>query len=158
MATVMFPTAEAVTIPRGARAADVERISRESGRSRLFVVEPTGSGGQQRIRGLVHVRDAILASAQGRPGASLGDFLQPVASLPAALPLIDAVSALRQQRGQLALVRDDAGRVVGMTSMEDILEQILGEFDDESDEPTGPVVPAGAAPSGPDQSATPTHA
>jgi CBS domain containing-hemolysin-like protein len=148
VATVMFPTSEAVTITRGATAADVERISRESGRSRLFVVEPTSSASQQRIRGLVHVRDAILASAQGRPHAPLGDFLQPVASLPAALPLIDAVSTLRQQRGQLALVRDEAGRVVGMTSMEDILEQILGEFDDESDEPTASTVPAGSASAG----------
>lgn len=134
VSAVMFPTEDAVTIARGATAAEVERISRESGRSRLFVVEPTGRAGQQRIRGLVHVRDAILASAQGRPDASLGDFLQPVASLPAGMPLIDAVSSLRQQRGQLALVRDADGRVVGMTSMEDILEQILGEFDDESDE------------------------
>ncbi|WP_238706027.1 CBS domain-containing protein [Serinicoccus marinus] len=111
----------------------MERLSHASGRSRLFVVEPTGRQGQQRIRGLVHVRDAILASAQGRGVQSLGDFLQPVASLPASMPLIDAVSSLRQQRGQLALVRDDSGRVVGMASMEDILEQILGEFDDESD-------------------------
>lgn len=134
VASVMFPTTQAVTIPRTASAADVERISRESGRSRLFVVEPTGREGQRRIRGLVHVRDAILASAQGRAERPLGDFLQPVASLPADMPLIDAVSSLRQQRGQLALVRDEQGRVVGMASMEDILEQILGEFDDESDE------------------------
>ncbi|KUG55814.1 hypothetical protein AVL62_05890 [Serinicoccus chungangensis] len=131
--SVMFPATQAVTVLRTATAADVERISHRSGRSRLFVVEPTGREGQQRIRGLVHVRDAILASAQGRGEGPLGDFLQPVASLPASMPLIDAVASLRQQRGQLALVRDDQGRAVGMVSMEDILEQILGEFDDESD-------------------------
>lgn len=84
----------------------------------------------------MHVRDAIRASAQDKGGASLGEFLQPVASLPSSMPLIDAVSSLRTQRGQLALVRDEQGRVVGMTSMEDILEQILGEFDDESDAET----------------------
>lgn len=136
VSSVMFPTSQAVTVPRHATAIDVERISRESGRSRLFVVEPTGREGQQRIRGLVHVREAILATSQGRADAPLGDFLQPVASLPATMPLIDAVASMRQQRGQLALVRDENGRVVGMTSMEDILEQILGEFDDESDEAT----------------------
>ena len=139
VATVMFPPEQAVTIPRASTAADVERISLSSGRSRLFVIEPVGRTGHQRIRGLVHVREAILASAQGRGDAPLGDLLQPVASLPANLPLIDAVSHLRQQRAQLALVRDEQGRVVGMVSMEDILEQILGEFDDESDEPA-PVV------------------
>ena len=138
VASVMFSPAEAVTIPRDATAADVEQRCRETGRSRLFVVEPVGRSGQQRIRGLVHVRDAILATSQGRPETVLGEFIQPVASLPDEMPLIDAVSAMRQQRGQLALVRDGNGVVVGMTSMEDILEQILGEFDDESDE-TGPI-------------------
>ncbi len=135
VADVMFPPTSAVTIPRSATAADVERISRESGRSRLFVVEPTGRAGQRRIRGLVHVRDAILATAAGDDRRPVSQFVQPVASLSAGLPLIDAVASLRLQRGQLALVRDDQGRLVGMTSMEDILEQILGEFDDESDEP-----------------------
>lgn len=134
VAEVMFPATAAVTIPRTATALDVERVSRESGRSRLFVVEPSGREGQRRLRGIVHVRDAILASADGAGHRRVGDFLQPVASLPATMPLIDAVSSLRQQRAQLALVRDEQGRVVGMTSMEDILEQILGEFDDESDE------------------------
>ncbi|WP_122261232.1 hemolysin family protein [Ornithinimicrobium cerasi] len=135
VSSVMFLPTAAVTIPRTATALEVEQVSRESGRSRLFVVEPSGRSGQRRIRGIVHVRDAILASADGagdRRGVS--EFLQPVASLQATMPLIDAVSSLRQQRAQLALVRDDQGRVVGMTSMEDILEQILGEFDDESDE------------------------
>ena len=142
VAGVMFPTSAAVTIPRSATAADVERTSRDSGRSRLFVVEPTGRAGQQRIRGLVHVRDAILATAAGGADRSLLAFIQPVASLPSSMPLIDAVQSLRQQRAQLALVRDEAGRVVGMSSMEDILEQILGEFDDESDEATPEVSPA----------------
>ncbi|GAA1174952.1 hemolysin family protein [Ornithinimicrobium humiphilum] len=136
VAEVMFPTTAAVTVPRTATAADVERISRDSGRSRLFVVEPAGRAGQQRIRGIVHVRDAIMATAEGRADDSLLSFLQPVASLPSSMPLIDAVTSLRQQRAQLALVRDEQGRVVGMSSMEDILEQILGEFDDESDEAT----------------------
>ena len=136
VSSVMFPPTAAVTIPRTGTAADVERISRESGRSRLFVVEPTNRAGHQRIRGLVHVRDAILATAQGPEGAAtgLGEFIQPVASLRATLPLIDAVASMRAQRGQLALVRDEQGRVVGMTSMEDILEQILGEFDDQTDQ------------------------
>lgn len=136
VAEVMFPAKAAVTVPRSGTAADVERISSESGRSRLFVVEPTGRAGQRRIRGIVHVRDAILATAQGGAQQPLVAFIQPVASLPTTMPLIDAVQSLRQQRAQLALVRDEDGRVVGMSSMEDILEQILGEFDDESDEAT----------------------
>ena len=52
----------------------------------------------------------------------------------AAAPLIDAAALMRQHRAQLAMVADPAGRKIGMVAMEDILEQILGQFDDETDE------------------------
>lgn len=128
IAAVMFPVADAVCIPRAGTATEVERVCRESGRSRLFVTE-----GEQ-IVGLVHVRDAIRATGTGRdhPVTSLE---QPAVTLPSTLPLIDAVHRMRQERTQLALVGGPDGAVIGLTSLEDILEQILGEFDDETDEP-----------------------
>lgn len=124
---VMFPVSEAVSLPDGSTATDVERLCRDSGRSRVFVTR-----GDQ-IVALVHVRDAVLATAAGRANTPVSEFMQPVATLPADLPLIDAVSSMRQQRGQLALVTTPSAAVVGLTSVEDILEQILGEFDDETD-------------------------
>ena len=42
---------------------------------------------------------------------------------------------MRQQRAQLALVTDPAGEVIGLPAMEDLIEEILGEFDDETDRP-----------------------
>ena len=50
------------------------------------------------------------------------------------MPLIDAAALMRQHRAQLAMVADPAGRKIGMVAMEDILEQILGQFDDETDQ------------------------
>lgn len=135
--SVTFPIAEAVTVPADGSVGDVERICRESGRSRLFVVQDS------RIVGLVHVRDAVQASAAGGSGRPLQEFLQETTTLPADLPLIDAVTRMRQERAQLALVAQADGAIVGLTSLEDMLEQILGEFDDESDaeEPVTAAVP-----------------
>ncbi len=127
VAAVMFPLTDAVTIPLDRMASDVESVSSGSGRSRLFVTE------DGRVRGLVHVRDAMRATAAGQRDLPVTDFLQAPVTLSRSLPLIDAVSALAQQRAQLALVADDEGSVVGLASLEDILEQILGEFDDETD-------------------------
>ncbi|GAA4296477.1 hypothetical protein GCM10023148_57230 [Actinokineospora soli] len=45
----------------------------------------------------------------------------------------DAVAVMRAERAQLCLVRGDSGAVVGLAAMEDLLEEILGEFDDETD-------------------------
>ncbi len=125
---LMFPFTDAVTIGMGQKVRDIERISLESGRSRLFVLDE-----HDRVRGIVHVRDALLATASGGMHRSVPEFLQPVPSLPTTMPLIDAVTAMRQQRAQLALVRNAHGDIVGITSLEDMLEQILGEFNDESD-------------------------
>lgn len=133
VATVMLPVAEAVMIETEQTAADAERISLDSGRSRLIVRDDRGQ-----VRGFIHVRDAILATAAGGAQRRVQEFLQPLPSLSPTMPLIDAVSSMRQQRAQLALVRDEQGAVVGITSMEDMLEQILGEFHDESDEPSDP--------------------
>jgi CBS domain containing-hemolysin-like protein len=127
---VMFPVTEAVTIPQDGTAADVERLCHASGRSRLFVVDPAG-----RIIGLVHVRDAVLATVGAGSDRPLREFVQEVARVPSRLPLIDAVSHMRQSRAQLALVTGADDSIVGLTSLEDILEKILGEFDDETDEP-----------------------
>ncbi|MFC0358907.1 hemolysin family protein [Kytococcus schroeteri] len=127
LSAVTRPARDLVTIDVGATAADVEELSRRTGRSRLIVTH--GS----RYVGLVHVRDAVTARATGtNPGVV--DLRQQMPTLRRELPLIDAATQMRQHRAQLAMVADPAGRKVGMVALEDILEQILGQFDDETDE------------------------
>lgn len=126
VAAVLVPATSMVTISALAEPADVEEISRRSGRSRLVVLEGTHHVG------VVHVREAVRATA-GSERRSVHDLMQTPLRLESDLSLIDAVARMREQRAQLALVVDHVGKVIGLTAMEDLIEEILGEFDDETD-------------------------
>ncbi|HLS46003.1 MAG TPA: hemolysin family protein [Ornithinicoccus sp.] len=129
ISSVMFPLELAISVPDTGTAADVEAICRETGRSRLFVTH------DDEIVGLVHVRDAIRATATGHATYAVTYLMQEAITLPATLPLIDAVQRMARERAQLALVTDKDGERIGLTALEDMLEEILGEFEDETDEP-----------------------
>lgn len=126
VASITIGLADVVSVAADATAAEVERVSRESGRSRLFV---TDAG---RIVGLVHVRDAVRATTAGHL-ATAGDLSTPPFTLPARTPVAGAVRAMRDARAQLAVVLSDAGNPIGAIALEDLIEQLIGQFDDESD-------------------------
>ncbi|MEU6858208.1 hemolysin family protein [Glycomyces sp. NPDC046736] len=121
---VAIPWAEVVTIGADADAACAEDRSRATGRSRLVVVDA-----EERPVGLVHVREAVQAAPR-----------VPVTDLAAAPLLVTedttvaaAVALMRRQRSQLALVTGADREVTGLVAMEDLLEEIMGDFEDETD-------------------------
>jgi len=121
---VMVPRADMVTTQVSADAEDIERISRESGRSRLVVVD-----GDEPI-GMVHIRDVVRADSD----ATASGLMWAPLNLPIDQTVAGAVTTMRQQRAQLALVADGT-RTVGLVALEDLLEEIIGEFEDETDRP-----------------------
>ena len=121
-----LPLADAVSVPLDALAVDVERRSRESGRSRLVVLDAAGVP-----TGLVHVRDAVLAP----PDTTVSDLAYVTTVLDPHASVVEAIGRMRADRAQLALVADTDGEVIGITALEDLLERVLGEFDDETDRP-----------------------
>lgn len=130
---VMRPLGEAVTVPLDATAAEVERVSLASGRSRLVVHD------EGRPRGLVHVRDAVRSAGRGGD-AGVRELMHRAETLPGELSLLEAVGRMRRTRSQLALVTAEgtgsgpgAGTAVGLVALEDLLERVLGEFEDETD-------------------------
>ena len=130
---VMIDRRDFVTVPATASALEAEQASLESGRSRLIVVDRKG-----RPVGLVHVRDAIQAVAD----TQVEKLMVAPLLVAADLTVSTAVPLMQRQRAQLALVSDTvrasdtagAGhRVLGLVAMEDLLEELIGEFDDETD-------------------------
>jgi CBS domain containing-hemolysin-like protein len=126
---IAVPWNRVITVDPAASAADVERISRESGRSRVVVADADAT-----VRGLVHVRDAIRATTiTGRPEATAADLALPAHTMPAGRSVLAGVRSMRDTRNQLAVVVDGEGRPTGVVALEDLLEQVIGPFEDETD-------------------------
>jgi CBS domain containing-hemolysin-like protein len=127
VAEVLIAGDQLVTVAPDDSAAEVERWSRSSGRSRLAVTRP-GTGD---VVGVVHVREAVRATTANRT-VTAGELMGAPFVLDAAVSVTSAVAAMRAGRAQLALVERE-GRQVGFVALEDLLEQVIGEFDDETD-------------------------
>ncbi|MET8837103.1 hemolysin family protein [Micromonospora sp. NPDC004540] len=112
-------------LPAELTAIEAMRRLAATGRSRAPV---TGPGGLDDIRGVVHIRDLVDAD-----GADVGQRARSPVLLPGTLPVADAMRHLRQRHEQLALVIDEYGGVDGLVTMEDLLEEVVGELYDETD-------------------------
>jgi CBS domain containing-hemolysin-like protein len=124
---VMVAMDAVVTVGPDAPAREVERISRRSGRSRLVVTSHDGQ-----TLGVVHVRDAVRASTAGTADTARS-LMSPPYTVPSHEPVARTVRMMREARAQLAVVVDDAEVPLGVVALEDLLEELIGEFDDETD-------------------------
>jgi CBS domain containing-hemolysin-like protein len=131
VAQVMTPADRIVTVPASATARQVERTSLDTGRSRLAVLDPDGTI-TGNIAGIVHVRDATRATTRGR-AVTAADLMAAPFTLPDHTPVAAAVRVMRDHRTQLAVATDPAGATSGLVALEDLLEELIGEFDDETD-------------------------
>jgi CBS domain containing-hemolysin-like protein len=126
VADVLIPADQLVTVTPESSALDVEAASLRSGRSRLAVVSA-----QDEVVGVVHVREAVRVTTTGRDATAAELMDKPFMLLPRAT-VTDAVTQMRAARAQLAIVTR-AGKRIGFVALEDLLEQVIGEFDDETD-------------------------
>jgi CBS domain containing-hemolysin-like protein len=129
VAQVMEPLERIVSVRPDDSAERIEQVSRSSGRSRLAVLEGPGQ-----VAGVVHVREAVRATTAGRT-ATARELMSVPFTLAATATVTEAVAAMRAEQAQLALVSNgvDGGRPVGFVALEDLLEEVIGEFDDETD-------------------------
>jgi CBS domain containing-hemolysin-like protein len=128
VADIMEPLERIVAVRRDDDAERLEAVCRDSGRSRVAVLDPSGG-----VAGIVHVRDAVQATTHGER-VTAGELMSPPFTLPATATVTEAVEAMRSERAQLAVVSADLGnRAVGFVALEDLLEEVIGEFDDETD-------------------------
>lgn len=96
----------------------------------------------QRIVGYVNFKDLVAAARQEEPPRSLRGLLRPLRVLDESLPVAECLERLMRERSHIALVRGQ-GRVVGLVTLEDIVEEIVGEIYDEFDRLPSHLVPFG---------------
>jgi putative hemolysin len=95
---------------------------------------PVGAGSLDRLEGVVHLRDMIAGARRGAAG-TVGELARPAFVTPETKDLGALLRELRERKEQLAVVVDEYGAVAGVVTLEDLLEEIVGEIEDEFDLP-----------------------
>jgi len=127
---VMTPIPAVVTVDYSSNVSDALNLCISSGHNRLVVVE---DGNADRVRGIVHaLRLVRLMMAEG-PEAKIESAVRDALIVPETKPLDDLLTELQRQRSSMGVVVDEYGRTVGIVTVEDILEEVVGEIEDETD-------------------------
>ncbi len=127
---VMVARERVFAVPREIRREELLGKLLEEGFTRLPVCE----GSLDRVVGVLHAKDVFHLVALQRL-VVLEDVLRPVFELPPNLPLLLALGRFRRKRQHLAVVREPGGPLLGIVTLEDVLEEIVGEIEDEHDVP-----------------------
>jgi len=133
---VMTPIPAVVTVDLGEDVQTALRRCIDSGHTRLPVTEDDN---QDRIRGVVHATGLARRLLDVGPEASIAALVRDAPIVPETKPLDDLLAELQRQRTAMAVVADEYGRVVGIVTIEDIVEEVVGEITDETDPAGGDV-------------------
>jgi CBS domain containing-hemolysin-like protein len=138
---VLTPRPQMVTVSDGSTVADVLTLARRSGHSRFPV---TGPAGLDDVVGVVDLRRAIAVPAPDRGQTAATDVMDRVLELPESLDLQDVLRELQASGSRLALIVDEYGGTAGLLTGEDILEELVGDVQDEHDRATAAVLKVAA--------------
>jgi magnesium and cobalt transporter len=125
---IMTPRTDIVSIPIEFTVEEARRVVMERGHSRF----PVFRGSIDNVVGILHARDLFHAWHTGQERAQVLEFLRPAHFVPETLTLAQLLEELRL-RTQIALVVDEYGGIAGLVSLQDLVEQIVGEIRDEHD-------------------------
>ena len=128
---VMVPREQVFAVAVGEDPDPLLEVLRETGFTRL----PVYQGSLDNVVGILHTKDLFHLYAK-RGVVILADALRPVVEIHPELPVVDALRRFRRGRKHLAVVREKGGPVLGVCTLEDVLEEIVGEIEDEHDTPT----------------------
>jgi putative hemolysin len=127
---VMVPRTEVQFFDASWTVAHAMKLAHDSPHSRFPVVR----GSHDDVVGFVHVRDLFRPSGGERRGMRLADVAREVAMLPATKQVLPAMSEMRRGGDHLAVVVDEYGGTAGIVTLEDLIEELVGEIHDEYDD------------------------
>jgi len=127
---IMTPIPAVVAVDYSATVAEALQLCWSSGHNRLLVVE---DGNPDRVKGIVHaLRLARLHMTEGSD-VEIAPAVRDALIVPETKPLDDLLTELQRQRSSIGVVVDEYGRTIGIVTIEDILEEVVGEIEDETD-------------------------
>jgi CBS domain containing-hemolysin-like protein len=132
---VMTPRTEIAALPITASVREARDLVVESKYSRLPVYREQ----IDKVEGIIYVRDLLQCWCDGREQEPIEPLLRPAYFVPATKPVAELLAEMQKTHVQLAMVIDEYGGVAGLVTVEDILEEIVGEIEDE-DTPADEVI------------------
>jgi CBS domain containing-hemolysin-like protein len=120
-----------IAAPSNITFSDLVAAFAEAGHSRLPVYEES----LDQVIGMVHIKDVFTLQVSGvEPPADISSLLRTPLYVPESMGVLDLLARMRSQRVHLAIVVDEFGGTEGLVTIEDVVEEIVGEIEDEHDE------------------------
>jgi CBS domain containing-hemolysin-like protein len=126
----MTPIPAVITVDTSDSVEAALRRCVTSGHTRLVVIEDENP---DRVKGIVHNNSLARLYMSDGPEAAIATVIRDALIVPETRPLDDLLHDLQVQRTSLSVVVDEYGRTVGIVTVEDILEEVVGEIEDETD-------------------------
>ncbi|MEH6529538.1 MAG: transporter associated domain-containing protein [Porticoccus sp.] len=127
---IMMPRSQMVVIQKKARLEDILKLVIESSHSRFPVIGESADD----IIGILLAKELLPLILDGRESFDLNNVVRPATIIPESKRLNVLLREFREQRYHMAIVVDEYGGIAGLVTIEDILEEIVGEIEDETDE------------------------
>lgn len=132
---IMVPRADIVAVPADATIEHVRAFVLDAGYSRL----PTYQGSLDNIVGVALAKDMLVALVDGKGATQVRDLMKDPLFVPETTKLDWLLRQMREKRMHLALVVDEFGSLTGLVTLEDLVEEIIGDISDEHDLRTEPI-------------------
>jgi putative hemolysin len=126
---VMTPRVDLDAVPVNSEATAVMEVIQKSGHSRIPVYEET----DDQIVGIVHAKDLLMAMLRGKGRPQLATLMRPAYFVPENKDLHELLTEMRVNRTQMVIVQDEFGGTAGIVTIEDIVEELVGDIVDEYD-------------------------
>ena len=133
---VMTPIPAVVTVDLSETVEAALKRCVSTGHSRLVVTEDEN---QDRVKGIVHVNQLVKKMLNDGMESHFDTLVREAPIVPETKPLDDLLADLQRERTELAIVIDEYGRTAGIVTIEDIIEEVVGEISDETDPAGGAV-------------------
>jgi putative hemolysin len=136
---VMTPRPDIVAIPLEATIGELRALFREQEYSRI----PVFKENLDNIQGIVFVKDLVLLSGSVRVDEPIGGLIRPAVFVPETKRVPELLKEFQRRQVQMAIVVDEYGGTAGLVTLEDLIEEIVGEIRDEYDVEAEPIVDEG---------------
>jgi putative hemolysin len=136
---VMTPRVDIDAMPVKSDPAEVIKLIEDTGHSRIPLYEES----DDQIVGIIHAKDLLLAMVNANGKVNLRALMRPAHFVPENKNLHELLSELRVNRSQMAVVQDEFGGTAGILTIEDIVEELVGDIVDEYDDEEPEIVASG---------------